>query len=156
MNPNLTKDEIAEAFQRTLAGGVPRGLDGQTRRREIFDGIYLLPEMEKRALEGFPVFHARPLTVSEMKALESAVGKAEKLASPGGLPGWDCVAVRGSREVNRQKLRGNLEGVRYRWRPSAPGAPGYFEVEYEVRVSGFRNSTTNSDRINIKPTTPAP
>lgn len=140
MNPNLTKTEVAEAFQRTLAGGVPRDLNGQVRRREIFDAIYLLPEMAQRAKEGYPVFHARALTKNEIKALETAVDRAEKVPSPGGLPGWDCVHVQGAREVNRQKLTGRLEGVRYRWRPSAPGAPGYFEVEYEVKVVGWGNA----------------
>jgi hypothetical protein len=151
MNPNLTKEQIAEAFQRTLAGGVPRVLGQESpRRREIFDSMYLLPDMEEQARQGYPVYYARALTKSELEALERAVDGAAKIASPGGLPGWDCLHVRGDKSVNRQKLRGNLEGVRYRWRTGAPGAPGYFEVEYEVKVTGWRDA-----QKPIQPTTAA-
>lgn len=149
MNPAA----IATTISSSLVSRCPTNVSGApTRAPDIFDTAYVLDQVFIAHVEMImadrkppAMKHSRTLQDDEveeiMKALETP-GKS--ITAPAGIPGFDLIAVRGSRLVNLARPVARLVHVSFSYHPPSPRAetpdgilyaPGFYtqDIQFTLR-----------------------
>lgn len=154
MNPaNAAPAALAEQFVSRLVTRCPVDVNSKpTRRPNIFDSAYVFDqafiahvEMIMKDRRPPPLKHSRTLQDEELEAIQKALETpGTAIHAPAGIPGFDLIAVRGSRLVNLARPVARLSHVSFSYHPPSPRAetpdgilyaPGFYtqDIQFTLR-----------------------